>query len=162
MEDEVNLRENEEEDDPLLAAIIRHSLEEFNANKPGTVYFDKSTDHLSTIFKTERSKYLVLEINNKIAGGGGIYPTQGLPPDTCELVKMYLSPQYRGKGYGKMILERCVQVARKYGYQKMYLETLHELTSAIPLYQKMGFTFLEKPMGKSGHSGCDFWMIRKL
>ena len=48
-------------------------------------------------------KPLVLE-RREMVGGGGIYPTKGLPEKTCELVKMYLLPVARGKGVGKMII----------------------------------------------------------
>jgi putative acetyltransferase len=87
------------DDNAALAIIIRTSLKEFNANKPGTVYFDETTDHLSDVFKTKRSAYYVIEKDGKIAGGGGFYPTEGLPSNTCELVKMYLAKEYRGKGW---------------------------------------------------------------
>ncbi len=37
-------------DNAAMAKIIRNSLEEFNAAKPGTVYFDETTDRLSDLF----------------------------------------------------------------------------------------------------------------
>lgn len=150
------------DDNSALAVIIRSSLKEFNANKPGTVYFDESTDHLSDIFLAPKSAYFVLEINDEVAGGGGFYPTEGLEADTCELVKMYLSKKYRGKGYGKMILEKCMKAAAEKGFTKMYIETMPELTDAIAMYQKNNFHFLPGPLGNSGHTGCDVWMLRML
>ena len=54
-------------------------LTEFNANKPGTVYFDATTDNLFELFQKEKSVYYVAEINGKVVGGCGIYPTEGLP-----------------------------------------------------------------------------------
>jgi putative acetyltransferase len=149
-------------DDVFLAAIIRKALEEFKANKPGTVYFDKSTDHLSEVFTTKNSAYFVAVIDNEIAGGAGFYPTEGLPEDTCELVKMYLSKDFRGKAIGQTLLQKSMEEARLAGYKKMYIETLPELTSAIPLYKKNGFQFLSAPMGNSGHTGCDVWMLREI
>ena len=146
----------------MLAKIIRNSLEEFKANKPGTVYYDPTTDNLSEVFKTPGSKYFVIEENGIILGGGGIYPTQNLPADTCELVKLYLSNAARGKGLGKLLLEKCFAAARQTGYEKMYLETMPELNIAVPLYEKTGFTYLQAPLGNSGHDGCDIWMIKDL
>jgi len=46
-------------DNAKIATIIRRSLEEFNAVKPGTVYFDETTDHLYELFQKERSCYFV-------------------------------------------------------------------------------------------------------
>lgn len=149
-------------DNKDLARIIRDSLKEYKANKPGTVYFDKSTDHLSDLFNTPKSAYFVLHEEDKIAGGAGIFPTNGLAADTCELVKMYLTPHSRKKGYAHILLQNCVQKASDYGYTFMYIETLRELKDAIAFYTKSGFTELKSPIGNSGHNGCDIWMIREL
>jgi putative acetyltransferase len=95
-------------------------------------------------------------------GGGGIYPTEGLIDNTCELVKMYLLPAARGKGIGKMIINNCLQKAADLGFENVYLETMPELSTAIGLYEKAGFSFLPGPLGRSGHFGCDLWMIKNL
>lgn len=145
-----------------LAVIIRKSLEEHNANKPGTVYFDPTTDNLSSLFSTKGSQYFVLLSGNKVAGGAGYFPTEGLPEDTCELVKMYLSADFRNQGLGKLMLNHTIQMARADGYKQMYIETLPELTTAIPLYEKTGFHFLDGPLGNSGHFGCTVWMLMQL
>jgi putative acetyltransferase len=78
------------------------------------------------------------------------------------LVKLYLSPAARGKGIGKALMQQCLDEAKKTGYKKVYLETMPELISAIPLYEKFGFFYLSGPLGNSGHSGCDIWMIKSL
>jgi putative acetyltransferase len=149
-------------DDEALATIIRDTLTEFKANKPGTVYFDETTDHLSEVFKTDGSIYFVVELAGTILGGGGIYPTANLDEGTCELVKLYLSADARGKGIGKLLMERCLLAAKELGYKKLYLETMPELTIAIPMYEKFGFTYLQAAQGCSGHTGCDVWMIKDL
>jgi putative acetyltransferase len=149
-------------DDKALATIIRNVLTEFKANKAGTVYFDDTTDHLSEVFKSAGSIYFVAEEDGEILGGSGIYPTNNLPEGTCELVKLYLSSSARGRGLGKTLLQKCIVVAKEMGYQKMYLETMPELTIAIPMYEKLGFTYLPAALGNSGHTGCDIWMIRDL
>ena len=149
-------------DNATLASIIRACLSEFGANRPGTVYFDKATDNLFTLFQTEQSRYFVAVSFDKILGGGGIFPTSGLPEDTCELVKMYLLPEARGKGIGKLLINKCIEAAQEFGFKKMYLETLPELNKAVKVYEKSGFTYLDKPLGNSGHFGCDLWMLKKL
>lgn len=149
-------------DNKALAAIIRSSLVEFKANKPGTVYFDETTDHLYDVFTKAGSIYFVALWNGSIAGGAGIYPTDNLPAGTCELVKLYLAAPARGKGIGKLLMEKCLQAAGELGYSKIYLETMPELTVAIPLYEKFGFSYLPGALGNSGHTGCDVWMIKDL
>ncbi len=150
------------EDNEAIAAIIRKILVEFGANKPGTVYFDPTTDNLFKLFAAPRSAYFIVEYQGKIVGGCGIFPTPGLPPDCCELVKLYLISEMRGKGLGLQIMEKCFQKAADFGFRTIYLETMPELRTAIGLYEKAGFTFLSGPLGQSGHFGCDLWMIRNL
>lgn len=149
-------------DNPFLSRIIKNTLEEFGANHPGTVYFDASTDALYELFQEEGSAYFVAELNGEIVGGGGIYPTAGLPAGTCELVKMYLSPQARGMGLGKTLIEKSLAFAGNSGYKQVYLETMPELQQALKTYAKFGFEYLKGPMGNSGHTGCSLWMLRPV
>ena len=158
----ITIRTIQPGDNAALAKVIRQSLEEFNAHKPGTVYFDRTTDNLYDVFKAAGSKYFIAEENGVLLGGGGIYPTKNLPAGICELVKLYVSNTARGRGLGKLLMEKCFAAAKANGYAKMYLETMPELNIAVPLYEKMGFTYLPGPLGSSGHHGCDIWMIKDL
>lgn len=150
------------QDNPFIATIIRNTLAEFGANKPGTVYFDPTTDALYELFQTPRSVYFIALINNEIVGGAGIYPTEGLPEDTCELVKMYLLPKARGTGLGRTLIDMCLAFAKDAGYKNVYLETMPELKQALNVYAKFGFDYLKGPMGNSGHTGCSLWMLKKV
>lgn len=160
--DDILIRRIEPADNPTIAAIIRETLKEFGANHPGTVYYDATTDHLFELFQQERSAYNIALLNGKIVGGGGIYPTEGLPEDTCELVKMYLLPEARGTGLGSKMISLCLEQAKQYGFSKVYLETMNELKAALKVYERMGFAYLDGPMGNSGHFGCPLWMLRSL
>jgi putative acetyltransferase len=156
------IRQIQPSDNPFLSKIIKGTLAEFGANRPGTVYYDASTDALFELFQKEGAVYFVAELNGEVVGGGGIYPTDGLPTDTCELVKMYLLPQARGTGLGRTLIEKCIAFATAYGYKNVYLETMPELKQALNIYAKFGFEYLKGPMGNSGHTGCSLWMLRRL
>ena len=95
-------------------------------------------------------------------GGAGIFPSAGLPKDTCELVKMYLIPDARHIGLGRKLISICLEKAKETGYKKVYLETLPELKQAVKVYEKFGFTYLKGPLGNTGHFGCNVWMIHEL
>ncbi len=150
------------DDNPAMADIIRNSLLEFNAAKPGTVFFDPTTDHLSDLFTKNKSAYFVIEVNGELAGGSGFFPTEGLNEDTCELVKMYVSNKFRSKGFGQTLLEKCMEEAKKSGYKKMYLESMPELKNALVMYEKNGFHYIPQQLGNSGHCGCDLFMMKDL
>jgi len=159
----MQIRSIRQSDNPALAKIIRATLTEFGADHPGTVYYDASTDTLFELFQKPRSVYYVAETEDgKIVGGGGIFPTEGLPEDTCELVKMYLLPEERGKGLGGLIIEKCLQTAKEYGFAQIYIESMPELGQALKVYERFGFNYLSAPLGNSGHFGCELWMIRAL
>ena len=162
MDSNVLIREIQQEDNEQLARVIRATLAEFKANRPGTVYYDPTTDDLYSLFQAAGSKYFTVLMDGEIVGGSGVYPTDALPQGCCELVKLYLLPQTRGKGYGKALIERCFEAARQLGYTSMYLESMPELNTAIGLYEKLGFTHLAGPLGNSGHFGCDVWMVKQL
>lgn len=150
-------------DDVAIAHIIRNTLEEFGANHQGTVYYDESIWHLSDIMCGERMTYFVIEDEDKkIIGGAGVYPTAGLPGDVAELVKLYTLPEARGKGYGKRLIEECLNYATDAGYKILYLESMAELSNAVTLYEKMGFVRIAEPIGNSGHSYCKIWMTKDL
>jgi len=149
-------------DNPALAKIVRDTLTEFGANHPGTVYYDPTTDALYELFQKTGAGYFVATINDKIVGGAGIYPTDGLPSGTCELVKMYLLPEARGIGLGRTLIEKSLSFAKETGYKQMYLESMPELKQALKVYEKFGFAYLKGPMGNSGHTGCSLWMLKKF
>ncbi len=157
------IRHIEPRDNAAMANVIRRSLEEFGANRPGTVYYDDSTDHLFELFQSEPlSEYFIAEKDGVLLGGAGIYPTDALPEGTCELVKMYLTPSARGLGLGRTMIAKCLEAAKNKGFTSVYLETMPELKKAVSVYEKFGFTYLDGPMGNSGHNGCDIWMIKHI
>jgi putative acetyltransferase len=162
MDSKISIRPIEVSDNIAIAKIIRNALLEFGAAKPGTVYFDNSTDSLFELFQEQNAVYFIAEENGHVIGGGGIFPTKGLPPNTCELVKMYLHPKYREKGIGRILIEECISFAKSKSFENIYLETMPELIAALKVYEKLGFQYLSKPMGSSGHFGCDLWMLKKL
>lgn len=159
---EVQIRPIIASDNPDLALIVRNTLAEFNAANPGTVFFDPTTDALFELFQAPDAAYFVAETNGKILGGGGIYPTEGLPEGICELVKMYLLPEARGIGLGRSLIEKCMETAKGIGFHQVYLETLDELHLALKIYAKFGFEYLKAPMGNSKHFGCGLWMLKTL
>ena len=163
MQHDITLRPLAPADAAALAQVIRDTLREFGAAKPGTAYYDASTDQLPALFAaTPRSAYFVAESDGEVLGGGGIFPTENLPTDTVELVKLYLLPAARNRGVGKALIEKCLAAARAAGYAHLYLETTAELTQAIPLYERLSFAYLPAALGASGHFGCQIWMLRAV
>ena len=158
----ITIRKIEPSDNKELADIVRTSLAEFGANKQGTVYYDDTTDHLFELFQQPGSFYFVAENDGNILGGAGIYPSEGLPQSYCELVKMYLRSAARGMGLGGLLINKCLETAKGFGYTQVYIETMPELRKAVSIYEKYGWQHLNGPLGNTGHFGCDVWMLKEL
>ena len=158
----VNIRHIEITDNQQLANIIRRTLEEFNIPKVGTVYSDPETDTLYQVFQQPGSIYFVAEEDGVLLGGCGVFPTQGLPEGCAELVKYYLTSASRGKGLGKILMDRVFIAAKELGYQQLYLESFPDFSKAVSIYEKAGFRRLDAAMGNSGHYACNVWMLKDL
>ncbi|MDO8629906.1 MAG: GNAT family N-acetyltransferase [Phycisphaerales bacterium] len=79
---------------------------------------------------------LVLDDAGQLIGTVGLYPRGD---GVAELRKMYLVKIARGRGIGKMLLERVLGRARELGFARIELETSSKLVEAIGLYKRYGF-----------------------
>lgn len=67
-----------------------------------------------------------------------------LDDDTCELKRLYVKPEVRGKSIGRRLVVRALEDAASIGYCRVLLDTLPTLQSAIALYKRLGFYETEK------------------
>lgn len=158
----VLIRPIEPGDDAAMAAVIRAVMPEFGACGPGFAIEDPEVDSLSKAYEASRHAYFVALLGGRLVGGAGVGPLAGGDGETCELRKMYLLDSARGRGLGQGLLDRCLGTARTLGFRRCYLETLAGMKSARVLYEKNGFEPVGKPLGSTGHSGCDRWYVREL
>ncbi|WP_144207211.1 GNAT family N-acetyltransferase [Shewanella donghaensis] len=148
--------------DSQVASIIKCVGEEFGAVGEGFGPSDPEVEEMSQYYHIDdKSVYLVATIDNKIVGGAGIAKFND-DDEICELRKLFLLPESRGFGLGKGLTEQCLNFAKEMGFKQCYLDTLASMTSAISLYEKMGFSHLDKPLIGTIHGGCDVWMIKDL
>lgn len=162
MHSAVIFREVKKEDNELLASMIRQVFKEHDAPESGTVFSDPTTDDLFDLFRKNRSVLWVAELDGLPLGCCGIYPTEGLKSSYAELVKYYLAESARGKGVGRQLMEKCILSAREMSYEKLYLESMPHFSKAVRIYEKLGFQKLSGPLGNSGHTTCNIWMLLEL
>ncbi|WP_297900433.1 helix-turn-helix domain-containing GNAT family N-acetyltransferase [uncultured Parabacteroides sp.] len=157
------IRSIEEEDNIPIARILRASVEEHGAPKIGTFYDDPHTDMMFQTFDIKNAEYWVVECSGEILGGGGFYPTKGLPKGYAELSKFHFRPELRGKGIGKRLLRLIEQRAIKAGYTHMYIVSYHQFGNAVAMYEKYGYEHINRSLDESGlYQDAPFHMVKKL
>ena len=127
-----------------------------------TVYDDPRTWHIYDSLRGVNAGYWVIDEEGEVMGGCGFYPTDGLPTGYAELVKFYLSPKVRGRGYGSKLFSLVINEARKAGYSYLYIESFPEFADAVKMYARHGFVELPSRLGNSGHTATTIHMVLKL
>ncbi|MEE8119572.1 MAG: GNAT family N-acetyltransferase [Gammaproteobacteria bacterium] len=145
----VFLRRAEDLDGPAVKALVFQVLEEYGL-KPEPNGMDADLDALHAVYMEPGGVFEVLEnASGKIIGCYGLFVVD---EQCCELRKMYLHADTRGRGFGKALLCRALSVAKRLGFSEMQLETASCLKEAIGLYVDFGFESLQ---GKHEVERCD-------
>lgn len=152
-------------DNPAVARIIRQVMAEYGAVGDGYSILDPEVDAMYEGYAAPDHAFFVVERGGEVVGGAGIAPLRGGGGGgggVCELRKMYLLPEGRGRGWGRQLLGQCLAAAREQGFRTCYLETVHRMGEARKLYLAAGFKPLAGPMGNTGHNACDAWYAMAL
>ena len=158
----VEIRKIQQLDNKYIAFVIRNVMTEFRADPETTVLGDTTLKTMYENYKVNKAVYYIAEVEGKIIGGCGIKQLAGSDESVCELQRMFILPEGRGKKIGKQLLELCITKAKEFGYEKIYLESLVQMKAARALYEQYGFKEINHPLGSTGHEGCDIWMIKEL
>ena len=145
-----------------LLDLIRSVREEFGLASRVTALLEPSDYALFDVYRHRRSAYFVALIDTHVLGGAGIFPLANEDWGTCELQRMYLRSQHRGRGIGQALLNACLETAGTFGFERCYAETVSEMSTAIAFYERNGFRQLTAPIGETGHGHNDFWMMLSL
>jgi len=123
-----------------IAKLVYGILREYDL-KPDPACTDADIEDIESSYFGRGGTFIVLETEDgSIIGAYGLYPAQ---EHACELRKMYLQKEHRGKGLGKFLLEDALSKARQLGFERMILETAAVLKEAIALYKSYGFVEYE-------------------
>ena len=88
----------------------------------------------------------------------GVIALRMIDKDKCELKRLYVKKEARGKGIARMLVEKLIAEAKAIGYKTMYLDSLPQLEDAIALYRKIGFSDTER----YNRSPCENTIFMKL
>ena len=99
--------------------------------------FDKELAELPGDYAPPDGRLLLAELKGELAGCVALH---SLEASICEMKRLYLRPNFRGKGLGRTLAEAILNQARKIGYHRMRLDTVGPvMKDAVAMYRKLGF-----------------------
>src|SRR5579864_7670867 len=99
--------------------------------------FDQELAGLPGDYARPEGRLLLASVRGAPAGCVALHK---LGAEICEMKRLYVRPQFRGKGLGKILAERVIADARQLGYKKLRLDTVEsDMGTAIAMYRKLGF-----------------------
>ncbi len=136
-----SLRQVETEAEVLSA----HSLfEEYESSLGISLCFQNFAEELANLpgkYSPPSGRLLLAYSNNQLAGCIALRP---LDSETCEMKRLFIRPNFRGVGLGKVLVNALINEARSIGYKRMRLDTMPgRMDTAIGLYQAIGFRDIE-------------------
>ena len=121
-------------------AVIRELFLEY-ANSLGFSLcfqsFDRELARLPGDYAPPEGRLLLMECDGEPAGCVALHP---LEAGICEMKRLYVRPRYRGKGLGRVLVERILSEARTAGYGRIRLDTVEPvMKDAVAMYRRFGF-----------------------
>lgn len=99
--------------------------------------FDKELADLPGDYAPPHGRLLLAEYASQLAGCVALHK---LDSNICEMKRLYLRPQFRGKGFGRVLANRIIAEARLIGYHRMRLDTVEPvMKDAVAMYRRLGF-----------------------
>jgi len=133
---DLRLRCAENGDGSAIEGLVFAVLEEYGLT-PDPEGIDADLRDIESSYRRRGGAFQVLEEpSGRILGCVGLLP---IDRATCELRKMYLAREARGRGLGRRLLESALAQAKDLGFQRVTLETASVLVQAIALYKANGF-----------------------
>ena len=104
-------------------------------------HFDQEILHLEDKYGKPDGRIYVAFFEGKLAGCVGL---KKIDNEICEMKRLYVRPEFRGKHIGNILAEKIIDEAKKTGYKSMVLDTFPFLSAAIKMYKNMGFYEIEQ------------------
>jgi len=99
--------------------------------------FDQELAGLPGDYSPPDGRLLLAQSDGQFAGCVALHKLQDR---ICEMKRLYLRPEFRGKGLGRALADRIIAEAREIGYERMRLDTVEPvMKDAVAMYRRIGF-----------------------
>jgi len=120
-------------------AVARRLVEEYYASLHVDLGFqgiENEIDHLAQEYCSPSGCFLLAEADGQWLG---CIALRRFDEGVCEMKRLYVMPEGRGRGLGRVLTEAIIARARGLGYKRMVLDTLPFMKDAQALYRSLGF-----------------------
>ena len=121
-------------------AAIRELFQEYAQSLGFNLCFQSFDTELASLpgdYAPPDGRLLLLTVEGIPAGCVALH---GISPGVSEMKRLYLRPQFRGRGLGKLLTESIISEARQIGYERIRLDTVEPMMrAAVSIYRNLGF-----------------------
>ena len=139
-------------------------LNQLNLHNSGHKLLENPHEYLESVFQTfssikppEGIILLIMDADNAV----GMGTLRRLEYRVGEVKRMFIQPDFQGKGYGKLMMVRLMDKARELGYHTIRLDTGRMLEAAVHVYKSVGFREIAKYPGTESHGGPSYIYMEK-
>lgn len=140
----VNAFDSQPAQSPQQIASIRELFLEYARSLTFDLCFQSFDNELAGLpgdYAPPDGRLLLATFDGQIAGCVALHKIES---DICEMKRLYVRPQFRGKGLGKALAEHIIHEAREIGYKKLRLDTVEPvMRAAVAMYRQLGFQEIE-------------------
>ena len=119
-------------------------------------HYEEEINHLEKIYGMPFGRLYLAYCNGEAAGCIGL---KNIDKKNCEMKRLFVRPQFRGKNIGKLLVQKIITDAKELGYSYILLDTLPFLEKAIDMYKQFGFYTIDcynnSPMSTSIYMRLD-------
>lgn len=144
MEQAINIREAEPEELAEVETLVKAAYREFQPLMPAAAW-ERWMDNISETIHSPLGLLLVLDRQGKIEGAVKFYPDAAQshlgqwPAGSASMRLLAVPPASRGRGYGRLLTQACLDRARELSIPAIFLYTGTFMTAARQLYENLGF-----------------------